>query len=60
MFSLIAVVCQGFNCVSFTPPEVYSSEAECLKDGLVLYNVVKNDPAKKLLDMTCYTWQDKA
>ncbi len=59
MFSLIAVVCQSVNCITFTPPKVYSSEEECTKAGFVLYNVVKNDPSKNLLDMTCYDWQDK-
>ena len=59
MFSLIAVVCQGFICATFTPPKVYSSKEECRSAGLILYNVVKDDPSKKLLDITCYDWQDK-
>ncbi len=59
MFSLIAVVCQSVNCITFTPPKVYSSEEECMMDGLALYTVVKDDPIKNLLDMTCYDWQDK-
>lgn len=59
MFSLIAVVCQGFSCITFTPPKVYSSVEECMSDGLVLYNVVKDDPSKTLLDMTCYGWKDE-
>ena len=59
MFSLIAIVCQGVTCVTFTPPKIYSSEEECMQDGIVLYNVVKDDPAKRLLDITCYDWQDR-
>ena len=60
MFSLIVVVCQSVNCITFTPPKVYSSEEECMSHALVLYNVVKDDPSKNLLDITCYDWQDKA
>ena len=59
MFSLIAVVCQGLSCITFTPPKVYSSAEECMSSGLGLYNVVKDDPSKNILDMTCYNWQDK-
>lgn len=60
MFSLIAVVCQSAICITFTPPTVYSSEADCMNDALLFYNVVKEDPNKKLIDITCYAWQDKA
>mgnify|MGYP003624544351 CR=1 FL=1 len=59
MFSLIAVVCQGFTCITFTPPKVYSTEMACMEDAIVLYNVVRDIPEREIIDMHCYEWQDK-
>ncbi len=59
MFSLIAVVCQGFVCVSFTPPKVYTTDSACMEDALVLYQVVQSNPDKELINMKCYEWQDQ-
>jgi len=59
MFSLIAVVCQGFVCVSFTPPKVYSTEMACMEDAIVLYNVVRDIPEREITNIECYEWQDK-
>ena len=56
MFSLIAVVCQGLVCVSFTPPKVYVSERACMEDAVVLYQTVQDNPTRELVNMNCYNW----
>jgi hypothetical protein len=59
MFSLIAVVCQGFVCVSFTPPKVYTTDRACMEDALVLYQTVQDNPEREIINMDCYEWQDQ-
>lgn len=56
MFSLIAVICQGFVCVSFTPPKVYVSEGACMEDAVALYQAVQNNPERELVNMDCFGW----
>tara|TARA_R110001592_G_scaffold11275_4_gene56132 strand:+ start:471 stop:653 length:183 start_codon:yes stop_codon:yes gene_type:complete len=56
MFSLIAVVCQGFTCVTFTPPKVYVSERACMEDAVVLYQVVQDTPDREIVNMDCFNW----
>ena len=56
MFSLIAVVCQGFVCVTFTPPKVYTSDIACMEDALVLYRTVQDTPEREIINMDCYEW----
>lgn len=58
MFSLIAVVCQGASCLSFTPPIVFYSEELCMENAFILYNVVQEDPLKTLVNLKCYEWSD--
>ena len=59
MFSLILVACQGFSCVSLTPPEVYSSEVMCMEKGLEIYQLSKDEPSMELRGIKCYEWDDK-
>ena len=59
MFSLIAVVCQGFVCVSFSPPKVYTTETTCKEAALVLYRNVQDTPERKIINLDCYEWQDQ-
>ena len=59
MFSLIAVVCQGFVCVTFTPPKVYTNETACMEDALVLYRTVQDTPEREIINMDCYEWADQ-
>lgn len=59
MFSLIAVVCEVFVCISFTPPEVYTTETACMEDALVLYRSVQDTPKREIINMDCYEWQDR-
>ncbi len=56
MFSLIAVVCQGFTCVTFTPPKVYQSDVACMEDAIVLYQVVQDNPDREIVNMDCFNW----
>ena len=58
MFSLIAVVCQGFTCVTFTPPKVYVSERACMEDAVVLYQTVQDNPERELVNMDCFNWRE--
>ena len=60
MFSLIAVVCQGVVCTSFSPPVVYASERLCMEGAVILYNIVQEYPSKTLVNMKCYEWSDQA
>ena len=56
MFSLIAVICQGYTCVSFTPPKVYQSEVACMEDAIVLYQAVQEQVDKELVNMECFNY----
>ena len=56
MFSLIAVVCQGATCVSFTPPKVYQSEVACMEDAIVLYQTVQKQDDKVLVNIKCFNY----
>ena len=56
MFSLIAVICQGFTCVTLTPPKVYVSEMACMEDAIALYQAVQDSPENELVNMDCYNW----
>jgi len=59
MFSLIAVICQSANCITYTPPVVYPSEDDCMRNALVLHTFTTDDPNLKLIEITCYSWQAK-
>lgn len=59
MFSLISVICQGFVCITFTPPKVYLSEMKCKEDALVLYQSVQGNTEREIINMTCYEWHDQ-
>jgi len=59
MFSLIAVVCQGLVCVTFTPPKVYTTETACMEDALVLYRTVQDTPEREIINMDGYEWHDQ-
>lgn len=60
MFSLIAVVCQGLNCVTFTPPVVYQSNSACMEAAYLLYRISQDDPQKELIDLHCHMWDKQS
>jgi hypothetical protein len=60
MFSLLALVCQGLICTSFTPPMTFYTEEQCISAANILFNVVEDAPDQTLKDMKCVSWEQKA
>ena len=59
MFSLIAVVCQGFVCITFTSPKVYVTDRACMEEAIVLYRNIQDTPEREIINMVCYEWMEQ-